>query len=163
MQPPPASPLLVPVPPKKNRAALWVAIAVVALVVVIAVVLVAASQAPASKPAPTATTLYSAGSTLSIPNHTLKGLSFNLNAAATLSGSFVASSPVTLYVLNPQDYTNLTSTGIPGSYLWTSGTNVTAASISSNFAVGSYYFVVVNLGPTGCTFTFSTNFEATPY
>ncbi len=161
MQPPPASPLLVPVPPKKNRAALWVAIAVVALVVVIAVVLVAASQAPASKPSPV--TLYSAGSTLSIPNGTLKGLSFNLNAAATLSGSFVASSPVTLYVLNPQDYTNLTSTGVPGSYLWTSGANVTAASISSNFAAGSYYFVVVNLGPTACTFTFSTNFEATPY
>ncbi len=154
---PPTYPPQTP-PQKKSRT--WIVI--VAVVVIVAVIAVAAfASIPSPKPSPNV--FYPAGTTLTIANKSYKGETFTLNAQATLSGSFVSSAPVTIYVLNPQDFANFSSTDHANAYLWTSGANVTTASISSNFAAGPYYFIIVNYGTAACTFTFSTAFEATPY
>lgn len=146
-------------PPKRSRTKL-LAVAAIVVMVVIVLIVVAAALTPATKPSPT--TFYAAGSTLSVASGQFKGEAFVLNVPATVSGSFVASIPVDLYVFTPQEYTNFSAShGMASAYLWTSGPNVTAASISSNFAAGSYYFVIANSGASACTFTFSTALEAT--
>ncbi len=156
---PPSPPNATAQPPPKRHRMIIVIVAVVVVAVAI-VVMGLITNIPAAKPSPTV--LDPAGTTWTLPASAFKGDEFTLNATATLSGSFVASSPVTLYVFNPQDYTNFTlSNGVANAYLWTSGTDVATASISSNFAAGSYYFAVVNHGAAPCTFTFSTAFEAT--
>ncbi len=98
------------------------------------------------------------------PNYYTFMGAFNLTSQASwqITGAFVATPGINAYILTWSQYQTWGAVGVPSSYSWTAGTNVTGATYNVVLPAGLYVFIWQNLGSSNSTVTVTTNVLATP-
>lgn len=87
---------------------------------------------------------------------------FSLSSAATVSGSFSSTIGITIYIMNPTQFSSFSTTGIASSYDFTTG-HVPSGSINTHLPAGTYHIIFANDNGFNevSTVTISTNLTAT--
>lgn len=70
-------------------------------------------------------------------------IQIKVNNSVAISGKFAATNGVTFYIMTPAEFSNFSSSGTAGSYLYTTG-NVVSAPINTNISSGTFYLIFQN-------------------
>jgi len=128
-----------------------VVVVVVALILVAVVALGLFAAHVVQSSLPETVTVVSAGTVwnLSAGYYEYEGpVDLTARSSWTVSGTFTASAGIAAYVMTSSEYSAWGGSGEPSTYQWTSGTGVTAGSVSTVIPQGTYYFVWLNTNPT---------------
>lgn len=111
-------------------------------------------------------TIIGTGTVLTVPsyNHLQYGFTRPSSGPGGVYGEFSSDHPITMYVMDPTQFTQFSSTGSATSYVYSSGP-ITFATVGGKYPFvyikqpGQYYLVFYNSGTTAATLTVQTTFS----